>query len=165
VLAADQSRADVDRPDQDLVDAQVVETEHRADDVGDGVGCSHLVEVHPLRVDAVDLRFGLGEAEEDVHRPPFDLLREAARLDERHDVLEVAVLVLCRVVHHDASGADAVAPLGGAAEAQTLDPQGIQRALKLFQREADVDQSTEQHIAADAAEGVDVRGGHRPASG
>lgn len=77
-----QSRADVDRPDENLVDAQVVEAEHRAADVGDGVGCSHLVEVHPLWVDAVDLRLRLGKAQEHVHRPPFDLLREAAGLDE-----------------------------------------------------------------------------------
>ncbi len=110
-------------------------------------------------------RLGLGKAQEHVHRPSFDLLREAGGLDERDDVLKVAVSVLGRIVHHDARGADAASSLDGAAETQTLHPQGIQCGLEVFRREAHVDQSAEQHVAADAAERVDIRGGHRAAFG
>ena len=78
------------------VDAEQVEPDGRADDVDDRVDRADLVEVDLRQVDPVDRRLGLAELAED---PLGQLVLpggQAALVDDRLDVVQVAMRVLVR---------------------------------------------------------------------
>ena len=131
-----------------------------ADDVGDAVEGTDLVEVDALERHAVDRRLGLGELAEDAPRQ-FALLRRQRRLGEdRLDVGQEAVVLLV-------GGLDGRLGRGEAAAVHPLDLE-LDRQAERVERSADrvgghagVDDGAQDHVAADAAEAVEVCDLHR----
>ena len=91
------------------MDAEEVEGEAGADDVGDGIGRADFVEMDLLDGDLVDFGFGLGELLEYGEGVGLGALREVSLLDDLDDVREVAVGVLMLDGDVEFGGADAAA--------------------------------------------------------
>ena len=70
----------------EALDAEVLERERGAADVGERVDRAELVEVHLLRGDRVDGALGLGEAPEGLLRARTGALREPGRVDQLADL-------------------------------------------------------------------------------
>ena len=78
----------------DSIDAQQVEPDCGAHDIGDRVDRAHLVKVDLGEVDAVNGRLGFAQLEEDTLGQVFLAGAQAALVDQRFDVMPVPVDVL-----------------------------------------------------------------------
>ncbi len=85
---------------RELLNAEVAQPQAYADDVHDGVHCTHLVEVNLLDARSVYLCFGFREPPEHGNHVRFDLWGKAGVGDDRPDVGEVSVRLL-RFFEHD----------------------------------------------------------------
>ncbi len=94
------------------VDAQQIEPHRRADDVDDRVDRADLVEMDLRQIDPVDLRLGLAELEEDPLGQILLAGRQDALVDDRFDVVQVAMDVLVRRDHIGIGRAKAAATDG-----------------------------------------------------
>ena len=142
-----------ERRADDLVDAEVLECEGDAADVGDGVDRADLVEVDLVRRDAVDVALGLGEASERLVRACMGAGGEVGGVDELADGGPVAMDVLVGGDDLDPGGADAVALR---ARVTMSTPSASQPVADGRLRGARVEQRAEEHVAGDARDRVDV---------
>ena len=94
----DPAAARRDRAGLEAIDAQQVEPDRRADDVDDRVDRADFVKMDLGQVDAVDPRLGLAQLEEDPLGQVFLPGRQDALVDDRLDVVPVAMGVLVRGV-------------------------------------------------------------------
>ena len=69
VRAGDCSAANIQRRTDELIDAERLGADRRADDIHDRVGRADFVEVNVLDVDVVDLGFRRAQREKDFARP------------------------------------------------------------------------------------------------
>ena len=94
VSRLDPAPARRDRAGLEAIDAQQVQADGRADDVDDRIDRTDFVEVDLRQVDAVDLRLGLAQLEEDSLGQVLLPGGQAALVDDRLDVVPVAMDVL-----------------------------------------------------------------------
>ncbi len=92
VGALDPTAAVVQGGDVDFVDAQGLDADAGADDVGDGIESTDLMEPDLGRRDAVNLPFRHGDALENTESVLFDKQGEIAVLDELADLRVVAAM-------------------------------------------------------------------------
>ena len=83
-----------DRAGLEAIDAQQVQADGRPDDVDDRIDRPDLVEVDLRQVDAVNLRLGLAQPQEDSLGQVLLPAAQAARVDDRFDMVPVAMGVL-----------------------------------------------------------------------
>ena len=141
----------------DAVDAELLERQRDAADVGQGVEPADLVEVHELGLAVVHARLGLGQQPERLVRAPRCARGQRGGVDQLAHVREVAMDVLL-VRHHDLDAARRDAVSHGAPDLQ-VEPFDAQRAHVLghaLGARAGVDQGGQQHVAGGAADAVDV---------
>ena len=153
VRGPDEAARRGERRADDLVDAEVLECEGDAADVGDGVDRADLVEVDLVRRDAVDVALGLGEAAERLVRACMGARGEVGGVDELADGGPVAMDVLVGGDDLDPGGADAVALR---ARVDDVDAEASQPVADGRLRGARVEERAEEHVAGDARDGVDV---------
>lgn len=87
-----------ERGDHDVVDAQVVETPSRGDDVHDGVNRANLVEVHLLHGNPVRLGLCRRDDVKDAVRKLAGAVRQVGGVDDGLDVGRAAMLVVMMVM-------------------------------------------------------------------
>ena len=114
------------------------------------------MEMHFADRRTVNLGFGLTQSREDGLGQFLLPVRENAAVNHLRDVVQVPMRVLRLVVDMDFRGAEPVflhflGPQLAAGQAQRVDP-GLQGG----QFHASVDQRAQRHVAADAAETVEV---------
>jgi hypothetical protein len=85
--------ANVQRRCDDVADPKPFEAKHRADNVDDRVERPDFVQVHALDWRAMNGRFRLRQALEQVHRALLTRFRQRRTLDRRDDVLQMMVLM------------------------------------------------------------------------
>ena len=85
--------AHVDRGNVQLVDVQKIQSHARAHDIGDRIRRPHLVEMHFLDRDSVNLRFRLAQAREDGCGIRFRAGRQRSAVDQPQNVWKMAVLL------------------------------------------------------------------------
>ncbi len=93
---ADGALADLQRRREDALDAELLEGQADADDVGDRVDRADLVEVHRLDRDAMHRRLGLAQTAEDARGAFAGPRRGRHALDQGQDLAEAAVVVVRR---------------------------------------------------------------------
>ena len=94
----DPALAGRDRTGLEAVDAQQVQAHSRPDDIDDRINGPDLVKVDLGQVDAVNSRLGLAQPQEDPLGQVFLPGGQAARVDDRFDMVPVAMGVLVRGV-------------------------------------------------------------------
>src|SRR5262249_6447535 len=137
------------------IDAKHIERDRGADDVGDAVERPDLMEVHLLDRMPMYGRLGPGEPAKDVERSLTLLLTQLARVDDRLDLRQVAVFFLIRRL-------DAHLRRREASLADLLDlerdrqPERREPFAHRLHRHASVEENRQRHVAADAAEAIEV---------
>src|SRR5262249_9983743 len=141
------------------------------DDVDDRVERSDLVELDPLRGDTVHAPLRLGEPGEDGERIRTDGFGKGASLQQPADVRPGAVSVVVRVgtvlrmlaVHtdvelrrRDSRARDLLGRGLDRAETERRD-----RVTERGERQPEVDEGADGHVAADPGERVEVSDSHR----
>ena len=91
----------------DAFDAQQIEADRRADDVGNRIDGADFVKMHFLDRRAVHLGLGLGQLVEDPRGQLAVPRRERAAVDHRRDVVQMAMRVLRLVLDGDLRRAEA----------------------------------------------------------
>ena len=111
------------------------------------------------QVDAVDLRLGFTQLEEDPFRQILLPSRQAALVDDRFDVVPVAMDVLMRRDDLGIGGAEAAPPNGleGQLAGQSQAGHGL---LDRPAVDAGIDQRRQGHIAGNAAETIEIAESH-----
>ncbi len=148
--AADLAVTDGDGGGDELGQAEMLEPRAHADHVGDRVERADLVEVHVLRVGAVDRRLGHGEPLEGCLGAGPDSLVERGVREQGGDVAPGPV---GRAVGHldvAAGRAEPVAQHGFRRQRDVLGCDGGDRGGHHVERDAGVEQGAEQHVAARA---------------
>jgi hypothetical protein len=117
VLGVHGAAAHIDGRAVDLVDAEQIEGEARADDVADGIDRADFVEVHLFYGDAVDGGFRLAEDAEDALGVGLDRVGQIGGVNHFQDAAQVPVLLRLSDRYAKFSGAHAPAldafPLDG----------------------------------------------------
>jgi hypothetical protein len=126
----------------------------------DRVDRAHLVEVDLLRAGAVDRRLHLGQPAEELGRALAHLWVEAAAVDAREDRPEpAAVAGVRRVVlddHVELRRAEARAHHALRLEAMAAEGKPVELRAQLAERQAEVEQRAEQHVARGAGRRVEI---------
>ena len=143
------------------IDSQQIEPDRRAHDVDDRIDRADFVKVDLGQVDPVNLRLGLAELEEDPLGQVFLPRREDALVDDRLDMMPVAVDVLVRrddlgVGRPESAAADRLErQLARQAQAGHgfLDGPAV---------DAGIDQGRQGHVAGNAAETIEIADVARP---
>src|SRR5262249_15127265 len=147
------------RPAADALSARQIECDRGADDVRDAVQGADLMEVDFLDWHPVDSRLRNGELAADLHSQLPLPGGQAPAVQDRLDVREEAIVLLVRV--------DDIDP--GRREPVTLDlfdfecdgeAERIDRGTDRRRIYARIDQGGQGHVAADAAEAVEVQDAH-----
>ncbi len=144
-----------------MVGPEQIERHGHAGDVGDAVEGSHFVKMDLIDRHSVGRRFGLGESAEDAQRQLARPVAESAAGQDFFDVRQVSIHRLFgRVDAHLRGGEPALADLFDL----ELDRQseGFQRGAHRSGVDARVEQGGQRHVAADAAETVEMEGAHGP---
>ncbi len=141
------------------VHAQQVQPDRRAGDVDDRVDRADLVKMDLGQLDPVDLGLGLAQLEED---PPGEVLLprgQDALVEDRLDVVPVAMGVL--MGGDDLGvGRPETAALHGLERQLTGQAQAGHRLLDRPAIDTGIDQRRQRHVARDAAEAVEVSDSH-----
>ena len=141
------------------IDTQQVEADRRADDVDDRIDRADLVEMDLGQVDPVDLRLGLAELEEDPLGQVLLPGRQDALVDDRFDVMPVAMGVLVR--RDDLGIGRAKAAATDRLERQLAgQPQAGHGLLDRPSIDAGIDQRRHRHVAGNAAETIEIADSH-----
>ena len=148
----------------DPLDAQQIEADRRADDVGNRVDGADFVEVDFFDRAAVDLGLGLGQLAEDPRGHVAGPRRERAAVDHRRDVVQVAMGVLGLVLDDDLRRAKAALLDFAGHEPAAGQTERVDAGLDRREIGAGVDECPERHVAADAAGTIEVGDSHRAAS-
>ncbi len=159
----DCTAACVDGRAVDGVDAEQVDGEAGSDDIADGIDGAHFVEVDFFEGRAVNGGFGFGEGAEDAFGGGFHGFGEGGGGDQVDDVVEVPVFVLFfegdfKFGGGDATAVDAVPGEGGSGS------EAVEGGGKGDGVGSGIGEGSDEHIAGEAGEGVDVadgsEGGH-----
>jgi len=151
----DRSAADIERRADDGADIEQVEGQAGADDIGDGIGRAHLVEMDLLDGHLVDLRFGFAETAEDGDGIAAGAFGDVGLFDRLDDVGKVAVNV--RLLH--------LHVVLGSADAATLNLLKRNRGTALERGNgigngvlvrAGIRQRAHQHVAADSRKCIQI---------
>ena len=148
----------------DSLDAQQIEPDRRADDVGDRIDGADFVEVHLLDRRAVHLRLGLGQLLKDSLGQLSLPRRERAAVDHRRDVVQMAMLVLRLVLDRDLRGAEAAFLHFAGDEPAAGQAERIDAGLDRGQVGPGIDERPERHVAADSARTIEIGNSHSAAS-
>ena len=161
MAAVDGARSDVERGGEDQRGAHRVEQPRGSAHIGDRVDRAGLVKMDLLERNAVHLGLGLAEPAEDLERPVLHGAREAAARDERHDLLEVSLVLV-------GSGEDDVDLRGG--ETRGVDPPAPQLETAARERRErggerrvvgpEIDESAEDHVPAGPRECIEIERFH-----
>jgi hypothetical protein len=127
----------------------------RADDVDDGVDRADLVEVHLFQRHLVHERLGLPEGAEDRARQRLDRSGERRRLEHHIDAREVPVGLRPLQVHVEARRHDRALVRVPAVEVETFDGERCDGLLHDEQRDAEIEQRRDGHVARHAAERIE----------
>ena len=147
-----------DRRALDAVDAELLERQRDAADVGQRVETADLVEVHELGLAVVHARLGLGQQPERRVRPSRGALGHPGCVDQLAHVGEVAVHVLL-VRHHAPRRAARRCRAASRARRCRSRPSTPSARTCSAMRSAPapgVDQRGQQHVAGGAGDAVDV---------
>ena len=149
------ARPQDDRTGRQPGEPEGVETRCGADDVGDGVERTDLVEVHLVRRGPVDGGLGGGEPGEDVERRRAHRLAEVGPLEQAADVGPRARAGRLVDDDVDLAGAETGPGHRRALEAHRLDADAVDGVLQHREVDPDVDQRAQQHVAGDARGAVE----------
>ena len=139
-----------------VLDAEQVHSGGHADDVGDRVPGTHLVEVDVVDLHTVHPRLGLGEQREDRCRDLPDRLGDRGAGQQVPDVGPGALrLVLDEEMHLHVECPQAGSADRAALESDRRRQDGVDDRLDLDQVGPRVHQSPQQHVAGDARARVD----------
>ena len=141
----------------DAVDAELLERQRDAADVGQRVEAADLVEVHELGLAVVHAGLGLGQQPERLVRPARGALGQPGGVDQLAHVGQVPVDVLL-VRHHDLDAArgDAVPHRAPDLQVEALDPEGAHVLGHPLGARTGVDQGSQQHVAGGTTDAIDV---------
>ena len=171
--AFDRPLAHIHRSANDSGREERLESDHAADDIDDGVDGTHLVKMNFVGSLVVDLALRQGEAEEGVDGLVLDEIGESARLDHGADLAKcprVAPLVAVTVVRRrlafvmvggvqfdiELRGLNTRATALPARNVVPVEREPLERAAQVVDREAQVEQSADHHVAADSGERFEV---------
>ena len=157
----DEPSAEVDGRDVDALKAEVTDPPGGADHVGHGIQGPHLVEVDAIGRGAVGRRLGIGQAPEDAPGVGADRIRDVGPIQDRFDVRQVTMRVALFIRPHEDAGPHEGAahhPLG--TEVDARDAEAGDGGLQFFHLQAGVHEGAEDHVAAGAAETVEVADAH-----
>jgi hypothetical protein len=105
----------------------------------------------------VNRRLGLGEALEERYGAILDLGREPRPVDDPDDVLEVPVRRVGRVDHHvHLRGGEPGPGHAALGERVARKPELLELGAQLVERQAEVHDGAEQHVARGSARAVEV---------
>ena len=101
MLAVDESTSDINRPAEEPLDPQRVETNGSADRVDDGIDGPDLVKLHVFRRDMMNVAFGYCQLCEDIRRDALHVRVQGAVPNHAQDfgcpLVKVLVTMLVRV--------------------------------------------------------------------
>jgi len=171
VRATQETSAFDDRPRPDAGFAQEFESDAGTDDVDDRIDCADLVKVDLVSGEAMDLTFGPGYTFEDSHGTLPHPGGESAALDQITDGAEglvfmrrvIVMVVVCRlvIVAHVELRAGDLGFLGTLdVEVIAVEVEFTQLGFERGEVDSQIEQGADEHIAADAAEDVQVQGLH-----
>ena len=155
MLAFDGAAASRDGTAREALDAKQIESNRRSSDVGDTVERADFMKMNLGDGDAMDGRFGVGQPAKDRQGEVALPVGQLAGLKDRFHMMQVAMLVLVRRF-------DAYIGRGKTAFADFVDfqfdrqPQRSDASANRLRIDAGVDQRGQGHVAADAAEAVEV---------
>ena len=156
MFGLDGSAADVDGGAEQGFDAERIERDTGADDIGNGIGRADFVKMDLFYRDAVDGGFGFGEALKHSGGVMFRAGRDAGVVDHRQDVREMAML-LGLFTEKNAKFRGREAATAGFLDFETrAGGERFERVDDGGGRGSGVDERTDRHIAADAREGVEI---------
>ena len=152
----DGSRSDVERRTKKFADAQLFGQPAGPENIDEGVVRPGFMEMDPVERFAVDFRFGVEEGFEDVQAAPFDRGRKRRFFNQGGDVFETAA-VGPRAQDRDF---DPPGPQVGPFDLADLYPdrkiQGLDDGLVGGRRDAQVEESGRDHVAAQAGGSVEI---------
>ncbi len=157
----DGSAAGGNRRSHDAVDSQQVPANGGAHNIGDRVDGADLVEVDLADGCAMHLRFRLAKPRENAFGQVLLPRRKLAAFDHLDNVVQMPVRVFGLVPHVDVRGAKAFAfDVARRELASDWQPERIDAGLDGLKVDAGVHKRRECHIAADAADEVEVGDSH-----
>ena len=139
---------------------QDLERPRGADDVHDGVQRPDLVEMDLLEGGAVHLGLAAAQELEGGERAPEHARGKPSPFQHAADLGVVAVGLGFLGAHVEKERIEAVALHEGRGECESLERKGAKVPLDLGQRSAQRDQRTQDHVAARAADAVEVDDAH-----
>ena len=149
-----------DRREQNLLQRQLLKRRRRSDDVADRIDRPDLVEMHLIDAALVHLGLGLCEVSEDLRSVPLYRLAEGAALDYVKHLCETAVRFGAIELHGDLRRCYARPRNLLGREPVTRYLQSCKRVPYEIQRDSGIHQRPQAHVAAYAAETVQVADPH-----
>ena len=141
------------------IDSQQIQADRRTHDIDDRIDRADLVEMDLGQVDPVDLRLGLAQLEEDPLGEVFLARRQDALVDDRLDMVPVAMGVLVRRVDLRIRRPEPAAAHG--LERQLArQPQAGHGLLNRPAIDARIHQRGQRHVAGNAAEAIEIADSH-----
>ena len=141
------------------IDSEQIEADRRTHDVDDRIDGADLVKVNLGQVDPVHARLGLAQLHEDPLGQVFLARREDALVDDRLDMVPVAMGVLVR--RDDLRiGRPESAPAHGLERELARQAQARHGLLDGPAIDAGIDQGRQGHVAGNAAETIEIADSH-----
>ena len=164
MLAEYRAAADFDRPRQDRIDAQVLETERGGNDIDYGIRRADLMKVDLLQVDSMHIGFGFAERPEHADRALLHGGAVSGAFDDVDDLCEMTMGSGHIIAQDNRSPGTRDAHLGRSLDFQPefgLEGEFLQLTPQVVHRHAHIDHGADVHVARDAAEAVVEKGpGH-----
>ena len=146
-----------DRPAIHLVDAEQLQSPHGADHVENRIDRAHLVQMHFLRTDAVDLALGFRDRREGrIGALAYDVGYTRGR-DHLADLLDVPPVRLRGNFEIDFRARDPGAQHALDAHLHAVEPEPRRERAQPLGIESDLEERSEHHVAGNAGERVDDR--------
>ncbi len=147
----------------DFADIKIIEADGYADDVDDGVDRPDLVKMNPFDGNPVHRPFRLGQTAEDPLGPLPDGSGKGTRIDHGHDITIMTVwLVVCNCdIKTETPHPLAQTFLRFEPVAPPRQGELCQFASQVLQRQAEIKEGGNGHVAGDPGGAVEVEGFHR----
>lgn len=164
--AAYRAGADGDGSGIDALDAEGFHAENGADDVNEAVEPADFVEVDLVDGHVVCAGFGDGQAGKGRAGEFLDDVGKRGLFDNGKQVVQMA-MGMRHVLDDDVDFGrrDLVAFCFGEAKIEALDVERTQRLAKVVEIDAEIDKSTEEHVAGDTGKRIDVENFHEEVPG
>jgi len=159
--------AQIDRRRKELSDLEIAKADTGPDNVHNGVNRADLVKMNLIERGVVCLRLGSAQSTEDEHGPFPDLVAQRARLNQTLNLREAAMVVvvmmmimpvmarLLRQYHLEVRSPQTFPHDRFGTQFVPRQIQLLKLGTEVIEREAHVEECTQNHVSRDAVKGVE----------